>query len=128
MPVTRNFYVSHQWLRELKRKGQRTLAAVYFRVPDEDLVWIGHYLEHHRSTTAAQAVALVLAADNPEGYQVLVPRRIPPTAITRTRILPQILGWRYYPGAHGRPPCTCPVCLRGEIRSRRLRVRPESDR
>jgi hypothetical protein len=35
MPVTRNFYVSHQWLRELKRGGQWTICAVYFHIPDE---------------------------------------------------------------------------------------------
>jgi hypothetical protein len=34
MPVTRNFYVSHQWLRELRRRGQGSVAAVYFRIPD----------------------------------------------------------------------------------------------
>lgn len=29
MPVTRNFYISHQWLRELKRRGQGAIAGVY---------------------------------------------------------------------------------------------------
>lgn len=43
MPVTRNFYVAHQWLRELKRRGQGPIAAVYFRIPDESTVWVGHY-------------------------------------------------------------------------------------
>ena len=33
MPVTRNFYASHQWLRELKRRNQGPIAGVYFRVP-----------------------------------------------------------------------------------------------
>lgn len=27
MPVMRNFYISHQWLRELKRRGQAQLRA-----------------------------------------------------------------------------------------------------
>jgi phage-related protein len=40
VPVTRNFYVSHQWLRELKRHNAgRTVAAIYFRVPDDEQVW-----------------------------------------------------------------------------------------
>ena len=42
MPVTRNFYVSHQWLRELKRKGESPIVGVYFRIPDEEYVWMGH--------------------------------------------------------------------------------------
>jgi len=29
MPVTRNFYISHQWLRELRRLGGGTIVAVY---------------------------------------------------------------------------------------------------
>ena len=36
MPVTRNYYVSHQWLRELRRHGGGTIVAVYFRVPDDE--------------------------------------------------------------------------------------------
>ena len=43
MPVTDNFYVSHQWLRELKRNGQRTIVGVYFRIPDDQPVMVGHY-------------------------------------------------------------------------------------
>jgi hypothetical protein len=33
MPVLKNFMVGHQWLRELKRNGGRTLCAVHFRIP-----------------------------------------------------------------------------------------------
>ena len=42
IPVTRHFYVSHQWLRELKRRNQGPIGAIYFRIPDEDVVWMGH--------------------------------------------------------------------------------------
>ena len=31
VPVTSNFYASHQWLRELKRRNQGPIAGVYFR-------------------------------------------------------------------------------------------------
>jgi hypothetical protein len=34
MPVTRNSYVSHQWLRVLKRLSGSTIIGVYFRIPD----------------------------------------------------------------------------------------------
>jgi len=126
MPVTRNFYVSHQWLRELKRTGQRTLVAIHFRIPDEQLVTIGHYNQDHITVTASEAAAIVMRADNAEGYEVLVPRAIGSDEIHAVRAVPQVVGWRYYPGAHGKKPCGCPVCQpRGAIKSRKLRDRYE---
>ena len=64
MPVTRNFYISHQWLRELKRRGQRTLVAVHFRIPDKQIVLVGHYNSEHVAVSAAQASAIVMRAPN----------------------------------------------------------------
>jgi hypothetical protein len=121
MPVTRNFYVSHQWLRELKRRAGATIAAVYFRVPDEETVWVGHYSQAHQPMTAAQASALMTTTDEREGYEVIVPRRIKPAEIHRIRNLPQVTGWRYFPGAHGKRPCGCPFCQRGGYGAKRLR-------
>ena len=43
MPILPDHFVSHQWLRELKRRGQRTLVAVDFRLPSDEPVWFGHY-------------------------------------------------------------------------------------
>jgi hypothetical protein len=126
MPVTRNFYVSHQWLRELKRRGQGAIAAIYFRVPDEETVYLGHYNRSHRRMTAAEAVATIHDASPAEGFEVIVPRRIEAKEIHRARTLPQVVGWRYYPGAHGKRPCGCPYCQRGEYGARRLRDRYES--
>ncbi len=54
VPVSRNFYASHQWLRELKRRNQGPIAGVYFRVPDGQTVWLGHYGQGHRLVTAAE--------------------------------------------------------------------------
>ena len=123
VPVTRDFYLSHQWLRELRRRAGRTLAAVYFRIPDEELVWVGHYNRGHQSMTAAEAAAVFMAAENREGWEVVVPRRIEPTEIHRTKVLPQVLGWRYFPGAKGRRPCPCEFCTRGDFGAQRLRAR-----
>jgi hypothetical protein len=40
------------------------------------------------------------------------------------RDVPQGVGWRYLPGAHGRRPCPCPVCLpRGAYKVAKLRRR-----
>jgi hypothetical protein len=120
MPVTRNFYVSHQWLRELKRNGQRTICAVYFRIPDTELVWVGHYNSNHREISAAEAAALMQAAQNREGYEVVIGRKIESREIHRIRRLPQVIGWRYMPGAHQLSTCMCIVCNPpGSINSRK---------
>ena len=97
VPVARNFYASHQWLRELKRRNQGPIAGVYFRVPDEQQVWIGHYGQAHRLVTAAEAVAQFLNADDSAGWEVIVPRRIEAGEIHKTRQLPQVIGWRFSP-------------------------------
>src|SRR5580658_10401429 len=73
VPVTRNFYASHQWLRELKRRNQGPIAAVYFRIPDKQLVWFGHFGQNHRLITAAEAVAVFSGADETLGWEVIVP-------------------------------------------------------
>src|SRR5579859_3172102 len=123
MPVSRNFYASHQWLRELKRARNAPLAGVYFRIPDEQTVWIGHYGQAHRLVTAAEAIAQFSEADDPYGWEVVVPRRIEPKEIHKTRRLPQVIGWRYYPKAKGKLPCTCKYCGGGDYGSAKLRKR-----
>jgi hypothetical protein len=122
VPVVRNFYVSHQWLRELKRSGRGTICAIYFRIPDDELVWIGHYNQAHRRMTADEAVAEFMASENREGWEVVIPRTIHSKEIHRIRSLPQVVGWRYYPGAKGKQPCPCPYCTRGDYGGRRLRA------
>jgi hypothetical protein len=124
VPVTRDFYISHQWLRELKRGNDGVLVGVYFRIPDEELVWVGHYNQSHRQLRAAEAVAEFTAAEKREGWEVVIPRRIEAKEIHRTKALPQVLGWRYFPEAKGKPPfCPCEFCTRGEYGARKLRAR-----
>jgi hypothetical protein len=114
MPVMRNFYVSHQWLRELKRRGQGPIAGIYFRMPDDEIVWLGHYNQPHQQMTAAEAAAAIQTAQPAEGFEVIIPRRVLSKEIHRARKLPQVVGWRYYPASHGKRPCGCPVCQPGE--------------
>ena len=124
VPVTRNFYVSHQWLRELKRRNQRPIAGIYFRISDDEQVWIGHYNQGHRWMSAAEAVAEFMAAEDAKGWEVVIPRRIEAGEIHRTRQLPQVIGWRFFPNAKGKPPfCACKFCTRGEFGASRLRER-----
>src|SRR5262245_10372994 len=108
VPVTRSFYVSHQWLRELKRHKKGPIAGIYFRVPDDEPVMVGHYGHSHLVMSAAEAVAEFMSAEDRQGWEVVIPRRIEAKEIHRARSLPQVLGWRFYPGAKGkRPFCTC---------------------
>jgi len=124
VPVTRNFYISHQWLRELKRCNQGPLVGVYFRIPDEEQTWVGHYNQRHRWMSASEAVAEFLSTKDAQGWEVVIPRRIEASEVHRTRRLPQVVGWRFSPTSKGKPPfCTCKFCTRGEFGARRLRER-----
>jgi hypothetical protein len=111
MPVLPNFYVSHQWLRELRRFHEGPLIAVDFVIPDEEDVLVGHYDRQLQTRTAAAAAAVIMRAEDPRGYQILVPRAIERKEIKRARAVTQVVGWRYWPDAHGHAPCGCPLCL-----------------
>lgn len=123
MPVTPSFFVCHQWLRELRRSGGGPIVGVYFRLRDDESVWVGHYGGQPREMTAAEAVAEFLAAESREGWEVLVPRRVEAGEILRIKSLPQVVGWRYFPGAHGQAPCPCRFCTAGTYGARRIRER-----
>lgn len=124
VPVTRNFFISHQWLRELKRRSGGMVAGIYFRIPDDEAVWVGHYNQVHRRMSAAEAIAEFMLAENREGWEVIIPRRIAAKEIHRVKPLPQTVGWKYFPEAKGKPPfCRCEFCTRGDYGARRLRTR-----
>jgi hypothetical protein len=101
-------------------------------------------------TTAAEAVALMMSAgeqdpnaaraadraskavrhgrklpSSPEGFEVIVPRVVAPSEIVRVKALPQVVGWRYRPGANGSPPCICMCCERGSYGVNKLLRRVE---
>ncbi|MGK8485735.1 HEAT repeat domain-containing protein [Nocardia asiatica] len=124
MPVLPSYVLSHQWLRELRRGGQRLIVAVYFRIPDDEPVLVGHYSAAGANMSAADAVSLILHAEDARGYQIVVPRSITAAELQRVRYVRQVTGWRYHPDAHGRRPCACPACLgRGEFKAADLRRR-----
>jgi hypothetical protein len=123
MPVLPNFFASHQWLRELRRLGSTPLVAIDFLVPDEEELRAGHYSTPHVTMTAAEAVGVILHADDPRGYEVVIPRKIEAGELQRTRHVPQVVGWRYWPDAHGQQPCSCVVCQRGTYKAAQLRHR-----
>jgi hypothetical protein len=120
-PVTQNFSVTHQWARELKRTGVKTLMCVQFRIPDDATVSVGKYNGEKISLTAAEAVATVADHVDPMGLEIIIGRKIIPREISRIYAAPKVTGWRYYPGAKGKKPfCHCRYCNRGEIRAQRL--------
>jgi hypothetical protein len=125
MPLLPNYYVSHQWLRELKRRGQRTIVAVDFRVSSDEPVWVGHYGPSHQQMSLGRAIARIMAQADPCGFELIIPRSIRRGETLRIRTLRQVIGWRYSPDSHGKAPtCACRMCLsKGTIKSRRLRDR-----
>ena len=85
MPVLPSYFASHQWLRELKRSGVREFVGVHFRLPDAEPVVVGHFKAAHVPMSAARAVRLLLAAADPRGYEVIVPRQVRPAEIHALR-------------------------------------------
>jgi len=125
-PVTPNYAVSHQWLRELKRWGARTLVAVVFRIDDDEVVFARHYSELPREMSAAAAVGVILSRPEPLGYEVMIPRRIKPIEIVAVRHVAQKLGWRTNPRPREASFCTCPICVPpGTVKSARRRTQFE---
>lgn len=127
MPVLPDFFVMHQWLRELKRRGgtfHRTMVGITFRLASDEPVLIGHYAREHVQMSLGEAIRLLMQQADARGYEIIVPRAIGAHAIRGVRHLPQVVGWRNMPDANGRPPCTCPVCLpRGQYKSVSIRER-----
>jgi hypothetical protein len=131
VPLLPSFTLTHQWGRELQSSlQQRAFVAVHFRIPDGETVSVGHFGGRDlRQTTVAQAVAMFLSLDDPRGYEIFLPRAVAKSEVHRIRSLGRPIGWRHFPNAHGRRPCSCPVCLRrGEYKAadtrRRLPVDP----
>jgi hypothetical protein len=124
MPTLESFTLTHQWVRELRRRHPGALVAVQIRLPDDTPVTVGHYGAEPERLSLAQAAARVRDLEDPRGHEVFVPRAITAGEIHRVRRIPQGIGWRYWPNSHGRAPCACPVCLApGEMGAAKIRRR-----
>ena len=126
MPVLPNFYVSHQWLRELKRSGAKTFACVYFKLPSSEIVFAGRYNDKHKKISLGEAIREIMSLEDPLGYELIIDRKIEPAEIVKVRSLPQKVGWRYKPGSKGLKPCSCEYCIRGLIKANRIREKFET--
>ena len=127
MPVLPNFYVSHQWLRELKRNGVKTFVGVYFRVSSAEMVYAGKYGKKHKHIPLGQAIKELMDLEDPLGYELIVDRKIEAKEITKIKHLPQNIGWRYMPDSNGIKPCNCEYCLRGTIKGKRTKDRLDAE-
>ncbi|MFC5862602.1 hypothetical protein ACFPT7_09895 [Acidicapsa dinghuensis] len=120
-PVVLDYFRTHQWLRELKRSGVKTIQAVQFDLVPETLVWIGKYNGDFLEVTAAEASLIFNEHDDGLGLEVIVPHSVSRTSITRIYSPSQVLGWRIHPKAKGSKPfCGCRYCNRGEINAYRV--------
>jgi len=121
MPVTQDFFGSHQWIRELKRRGIKTFVGVYFKLKSEETVWYGKYNNKHLKGPLGIGIRNFLDETDRLGYEFLIERKIEASEIHKIRSIPQNVGWRYSPHSHKRPlNCTCPMCISyGEINSRK---------
>ena len=129
LPVMQNYHLSHQWLRELRRTHQRHIMGIYFRIPDDEMVWFGHYGTEHQHISVGEAHRQLLSVDDPRGYELIIMRTIQPKEIHKVREVSQVVGWRYSPNVRKYTRCDCPVCIsRGEFnanRKRELRREPQ---
>ena len=123
MPVLPNYFVSHQWLRELKRQHGGPFVAIDFVIADDEPVLASHYLNPPANYTASFASGVIMDAEDPRGYQVVVPRKIEASEVKKVRQVNRVVGWRYYPDAHGQPPCSCEFCQRSQFGGRKIRDR-----
>jgi hypothetical protein len=118
-PVSIDFYRTHQWLRELKRSGVKSIHAVQFNLAPNTLDWIGSYNGDHIKVTAA-AAAKIFHHDG-LGLEVIVSKSLPRSSIKRIYQPTQVVGWRIHPQAKGKKPfCGCRYCNRGEINAYRV--------
>lgn len=125
-PVLASYTLTHSWSRELKRWGRTSLVAVTFRIPDAEEVYARHFARAPMRLSAAEAAGMIRAAADPRGYEIMIPRRIEPGEIRSVCVLPEAVGWRYWPEAKNLPlrVCDCPMCSpKGEVKAARYRRR-----
>jgi hypothetical protein len=121
--VLPNFYISHPWLRKLKRSGAKTYIGVYFKVAFSEMVYAGRHGKPHKHTTLGDAIKEIMLLEDPLGYELIIDKKISADEISNIRNLPQTIGWRYFPESHIKKPCNCEYCLRGSIKGRKTKNR-----
>jgi len=79
------------------------------------------FARHLGDGTAAEAAKIFHEHRDGLGLEVIVPKSLPKSSITRVYLPSQVLGWRIQPEAKGKKPfCGCRYCNRGEINAYRV--------
>ena len=111
MPHMKEYLISHQWARELKRSGIKNFIAVDFKIPTEETIWFGKYTEGHKELPLKEAIELFMSLEDKLGYEFFIERKIEAKEVMKVRHIPKPMGWRYEPASHGKEPCPCPMCI-----------------
>jgi hypothetical protein len=120
LPWLDDFSQTHQWVREMRRWRSGRMIAVDFRLPKDEPMYVGRYGKPHRAADASAAVTWVRA--NPAGAQVVIPRSLPRSSITRIRPITQLVGWTETPETTHPFACVCPGCLTPGMPQRQRRL------
>lgn len=150
LPVVQNYFVSHQWLRELGRWRNKNFVAVYFRIDDDEPVFFRYYSDEFIEMKAVEAEAVFYniqfnpqitekkkrrnrgANDelplSPLGYEAVIPRKISQKEILRVGGISQMLGWRFFPYSNGNRPVICLGCERGAFGIRKIERQVKKER
>lgn len=123
VPVIRDFLLTHQWLRELNRRGFRTVVDVYFRLPADEIVLVGQYNERKTQCTAGGRPLWRRAKAYIRDHRTEIEAR----EIHSTRWLLQTHGVAVRSGCTCRGIfCGCEYCMKGQSKSRDIRARWQS--
>lgn len=125
MPMTTNFALTYQWVRELGRWHDEKLIAVHLRIPSEEAVLVGRYSEAHVLMPLGEAIPRLLRA--PDGNEIVVLRPVRATEIVRVAEVTQRVGWIETPEQHGKSDCLCSYCVPRGSRDLMRRVRAAMD-
>lgn len=126
MPHLKEFLISHQWARELKRYGIKNFIAVDFKISNSEEIWFGKYTDNHEKMSLNMAIRIFMNNEDKLGYEFFIERKIKPKEILKIRKIQKPMGWRYEPDSHGKKPCPCPMCIqRGGYKTRKLKEKTE---
>ena len=125
MPVISDFYATPQWVREIKQYNSgNKIIAVYFKIPDDEIIFCGKYNEDVQKIKAAETHKIFIGAKDKMGFQAIVTRKILKNEITKIKDIPQIIGWRHFQKSHEQGKrCLCPACLaKGAFNSKKTKI------
>jgi hypothetical protein len=67
MPILPDYFATHQWLRELKRCGQRPIEALHFHLHSDEPAGVGNFSRPHIETTVGRAIGILMRLLDTQG-------------------------------------------------------------